>query len=112
MHFFCSSTMLAGNHFLTLQYSICMRNVCVPGSINQHEWGETVAFYLEMKKEEAEMHKQNSDQISMVKSVRDKKLKRLSMVNIKIDELGGGGNVVLDGMLPLLRTVQFQNLKE
>ena len=100
---------LAGNHFLTLLYSLRMCNVCVPGNINQHEWMETVAFYLEMKKEEAEMHKQNSDQISMLKSVQDKKLKRLSMVNVMIDEKGGDGNVVLDEMLPLLT---FHKLKE
>lgn len=100
---------LAGNHFLTLLYSLRMCNVCVPGIINRHEWMETVAFYLEMKKEEAEMRKQNSDQVSKLKSEQGKKLKRLSMVNVMIDEEGGDGNVVLDEMLPLLT---FHELKK
>ena len=68
---------LDGIHFLTLLYSLHMRNVCVPGDIDRNEWRETVAFFLEMKEEEAEMHKQQAEWSSSMKNERAKRLEQL-----------------------------------
>lgn len=57
------------------------RNLLISGDIDRDEWRETVEFYLELKEEEAEMHRQSADQAAMLKSVR----------RMKIDQLGKKG---------------------
>ena len=82
-----------------------MRNFCVPGDIDRHEWRETVAFYLEMKEEAAEMHKQQADLVNSMKSVRANRLEQLGSINNK-KIVGDVGDGVVDSgkKLPLLTT--------
>ena len=47
------------------------------GDIDRGEWTETIEFYLELKKEEAEMSAQQSDHADFMKALRAKKLEAL-----------------------------------
>ena len=47
------------------------------GNIDRDELRETVEFYLELKKEEAEMHEQSEEQADFMKELRAKKLAQL-----------------------------------
>eukprot|EP00578_Thalassiosira_sp_NH16_P024234 CAMPEP_0181102102 /NCGR_PEP_ID=MMETSP1071-20121207/14128_1 /TAXON_ID=35127 /ORGANISM="Thalassiosira sp., Strain NH16" /LENGTH=971 /DNA_ID=CAMNT_0023185037 /DNA_START=77 /DNA_END=2992 /DNA_ORIENTATION=- len=47
------------------------------GDIDREEWKETIKFYLELKEEEEEMQKQQSDQALFMKNLRAKKLEAL-----------------------------------
>ena len=68
------------------------------GDIDRDEWRETVEFYLELKKEEAEMHKQSEEQVDFMKELRAKKLAQLGKTqNAKHDfanRFEGGRNQV------------------
>lgn len=49
----------------------------MPGDIDRHEWRETVEFYLELKEEEADMQKKQSDHAEFMRKLREKKLEEL-----------------------------------
>ena len=54
----------------------------ITGDVDRDEWRETIEFYLELKKEEKEMHEEQASQVDFMKKLREKKLAAL----------GNGGN--------------------
>lgn len=68
----------------------------ISGDIDREEWRLTIAFYLELKAEEEEMHNQQADHAKLMKDLRAKKL----------EELGKGGSNRNANKVPPMATVE------